>query len=88
MKRWLPLLALLTLSGCAALSQLEQRPIDINRASRAELEKLPNIGPAVAQRIIEGRPYIKVNQLLTVKGIDKKMLEKIRPHLTVSKQTR
>lgn len=79
-------MVLLTLSGCAALLQLKQRPIDVNKASRAELEKLPGVGPAVAQRIIEGRPYITVNQLLDVKGIDSELLEQIHLHVTVRKQ--
>jgi len=86
MKRWLVILALLAFSGCAALSQLEQRPIDVNKASSAELQKLPDIGPAIAQRIIEGRPFITVNQLLDVKGIDRELLERIRPHVTVGKK--
>jgi competence protein ComEA len=48
----------------------------------AELEALPGIGPVIARRIIEGRPYRSVGELDRVKGIGKKRLEEIRLHVT------
>jgi competence protein ComEA len=48
-------------------------------ATAAELEALPGIGPVIARRIIEGRPYRSVEELERVKGIGKKRLEKIQP---------
>jgi competence ComEA-like helix-hairpin-helix protein len=54
------------------------RRIDINSASQEELESLPGIGPTLARRIIEGRPYRTVDDLLRVKGIAEKRLAKIR----------
>jgi competence ComEA-like helix-hairpin-helix protein len=55
------------------------RLININTATAAELETLPGIGPVIARRIIEGRPYRSVEELERVKGIGKKRLEEIRP---------
>jgi competence ComEA-like helix-hairpin-helix protein len=63
-------------------------PIDINRASVDELQKLPDIGPAFAKRIIaerEKRPFEKVEDLRRVPGIKEKRLESLRPHITVGK---
>ncbi len=58
-------------------------PVDLNEATQKELESLPGIGPAMAQRIIEGRPYSTVDDLLNVKGIGDAKLEKIRPYVIV-----
>ena len=53
--------------------------VSVNSASAAELETLPGIGPAMAGRIIEGRPYNSFGDLLNIKGIGPKTLEKLRP---------
>lgn len=67
-------------------------PIDVNRASAADLERVPGIGPATAQRIIEWReqhgPFERLEDLLNVRGIGEKTLEKLRPYLTVGKVER
>ena len=55
--------------------------LDINTATQEQLEQLPGIGPTLARRIIEGRPYREVDGLLQVKGIGEKTLAGIRPSL-------
>ncbi len=59
--------------------------ININRASLSELQKLPGIGPAYAMRILEWREkngnFTSPGQLLEVKGIGPKRLEKLLPYL-------
>jgi DNA uptake protein ComE-like DNA-binding protein len=57
--------------------------INVNRATAAELEALPGIGPVIARRIVEGRPYRSVDDLDRVKGIGPKRLDEIRPLVTV-----
>src|SRR5262249_26250690 len=42
--------------------------VNVNTATAAELEALPGIGPVLARRIIEGRPYWSVDELERVKG--------------------
>ncbi|MCW5804762.1 MAG: helix-hairpin-helix domain-containing protein [Deltaproteobacteria bacterium] len=44
-------------------------PLDINSATKTELEALPAIGTAYAAKIIAGRPYAKKDQLLSKKII-------------------
>jgi competence ComEA-like helix-hairpin-helix protein len=60
--------------------------ININTASSRDLERIPGIGPAMSQRIIERRrqrPFTSHEDLLDVKGIGQKTLEKIRPYISV-----
>ncbi|MEO2054226.1 MAG: helix-hairpin-helix domain-containing protein [Nitrospira sp.] len=61
------------------------RSIDVNRASQIELESLPGIGPKLADAIIQDRLqkglFLRADDLLRVKGIGPKRLEKISPFL-------
>ena len=62
-------------------------PVNVNTASADELETLPGIGPAFAQRIIDYRvengAYTSVEQLTEVRGIGPATLDKIRDLVTV-----
>lgn len=60
--------------------------LDLNTATEEELQSIKGIGPVLATRIIAGRPYKTVDDLLKVKGIAPKGLEKIRPYLVVGKE--
>lgn len=51
--------------------------VDINSASKEQLAALPGIGPAYAQRIMEGRPYAGKNDLLKKKVIPETTYSKI-----------
>jgi len=61
--------------------------VNLNRASQQALEKLPNIGPAMAKRIIEYRAvqggFKKTEELRKVKGIGPKRLSQLMEHVTV-----
>jgi beta-lactamase superfamily II metal-dependent hydrolase len=57
--------------------------VDLNTASAAQLELLPGIGPRLAERIIEGRPYRTVEDLRRIKGIGEHRFAEIRQHVTV-----
>lgn len=61
--------------------------ININTASPAELEELPGIGPATAQKIVEWRetygPFITIEDIMQVSGIGEKRFAAIRDLITV-----
>lgn len=62
-------------------------PIDLNSATAGDLDALPGIGPALAQRLVDYRqahgPFKKVDDLINVSGIGSKLLEKIKLHLII-----
>ena len=60
--------------------------VNLNTASEKELQSIKGIGPVLAKRIIAGRPYRTVDDLLKVKGISTKKLETIRPYFVVGKK--
>ncbi len=52
--------------------------ININTAPEEELQKITGIGPVLAQRIIEARPFYSLDDLIKVSGIGEKTLQKIK----------
>ncbi len=57
-----------------------QALLNPNTAGKEELMSINGIGPVLSARIIAGRPYKTVDDLLKVKGIGPKKLEHIRPY--------
>lgn len=56
---------------------------NINSASKSELEALPGIGPVTAQKIIDGRPYQTLEELVSRKVVGSSLFEKIKEKLTL-----
>lgn len=52
--------------------------INLNSATNMQLESLPGIGPALATRIIEARPFTSIQQLLEVSGIGESKYNQIK----------
>ena len=69
------------MAGAAA----DPRPLDLDSAGVADLDRLPGIGPVLAARIVEHRRlhgrFRHVDELLLVPGIGPRLLERLRPWL-------
>ena len=61
---------------------LTDRQININTASLQDLDSLPGVGPATAQKIINGRPYNSIDELLSKKAVGSKVFEQIKEKIT------
>ena len=65
--------------------------VNVNTASSEQLQLLPRIGPALAERIIAFRetngPFKSPDEMVAVKGIGERSLETLRPYLAVSGET-
>ena len=78
----------LVLTEDAMLAE-EGHRVDLNTASAEELARLPGIGPAKAQAIIEHRaqePFAKPEDLIKVKGIGEKLYDRLKDQITVGEQ--
>jgi competence protein ComEA len=53
--------------------------VNVNTATLEQIVALPSVGPTLAQRIVDGRPYQALADLDKVKGIGPKLLEKLAP---------
>ena len=86
----LVVLAMLVSIGFASTqaSAADAKRIDLNRASAEQLESLPGVGEVRAEAIVAERKrrggFKNVDELLEVRGIGEKAIEKLRPLVKVS----
>lgn len=69
----------------------EENAIDLNRATAAELQLLPGVGPALSKRIVEYREakgeFDKIEDVMQVSGIGPKTFQAIKDYVIVEDKT-
>jgi competence protein ComEA len=70
-------------TSASASRDSKAKKVDVNTASKAELEALPGVGASIADNIIAARPFKKVSDLKDVTGIGEERYKDLRPHVTV-----
>ena len=80
---------LLSPAASAGKKKPPAKPVNINTANAEELQQVPGIGPATAQKILQMRKsygaFKSVDDLLAIRGLGQKRLDKMRKYLTVGK---
>ncbi len=56
--------------------------VNVNTATPAELDALPQIGEKRSAKIIKNRPYKTIDELVTKKALSKGIFEKIKDKIT------
>ncbi|MCJ7624749.1 MAG: helix-hairpin-helix domain-containing protein [Anaerolineaceae bacterium] len=62
---------------------LKISPMDINTASAEQLTAIPRLSPTLAARIIDGRPYEKLEEIKNLKGIGPRFYAHLQPYLEI-----
>src|SRR5262249_11583680 len=87
----LPTCVLFLVSPALATKKPPVHPININSANSEQLQEVPGIGPATAEKILQMRKsygaFKSVDDLLAIRGIGPKRLEKMRKFLVAGKAT-
>ena len=60
-----------------------QTKVNINTASESELDTLSGVGPVTASKIISGRPYQSIDELISKKILSKSVFDKIKDQLVL-----
>jgi comEA protein len=80
-------LVLQPLFSLQAGSKSPDQKININTAQLDELQKLPRVGPAIAQRILDYRKdngnFKRIEDLMKVRGIGEKVFGQLKDLITV-----
>ena len=58
-------------------------PVDLNTADQKAIEALPGVGPTLAKRIMEARPFQSLDDLSKVKGMTKTKVAALKDKVTV-----
>jgi competence ComEA-like helix-hairpin-helix protein len=86
----IPLILCLLFSTCVfAKKKSPAQPVNINTANSEQLQTVPGIGPATAEKILQMRKsygaFKSVDDLLAIRGLGPKRLEKMRKYIVAGK---
>ena len=92
--RWitrLAALAVVLIVASTSVASAAPEVVNVNTASAEQLQMLPRVGPAVAERIIEFRQtngeFKALEEVMLVRGVGEKTFDLIKPYLTLEGQT-
>jgi competence protein ComEA len=60
------------------------KKVDINKASLDDLKKVPGLDESMAKKVVDGRPFKNVDELLSKKILSKDVFDKVKPLLMAS----
>lgn len=84
-------LAIVVAVGALAATTAVKEQVNINTATVQELQLLPRVGPALAQRIVDFRTangaFKTPEELVRVKGIGERSFQRLAPYVSVSGAT-
>ncbi|MCZ6671574.1 MAG: helix-hairpin-helix domain-containing protein [Verrucomicrobia bacterium] len=69
-------------SGADHLSDGTILLVNLNTATERELKMIPGVGPQMAERIINARPFNSIWDLMRLQGMGKNRIERIGPYIT------
>ena len=85
------LLTALVVAGLGAAAEAAESKVNINDANVEQLARLPRVGPAVAQRIVDFREengdFKSAEELMLVCGIGERTFERLAPYISLSGET-
>lgn len=67
----------------AVKSETKAGTVSVNSASEDELANIKGLNPKLARLIVAGRPYLALDELVQVRGIGEKMINKLRSLLSL-----
>lgn len=68
----------------STVSHTTSSGININTATAVQLDTLPGVGPVTSNKIIDGRPYSSLDELVSKKIISKSVFEKIKELISIN----
>ncbi|MEK9176222.1 MAG: helix-hairpin-helix domain-containing protein, partial [Patescibacteria group bacterium] len=84
LKIYVPRLGEQVLSASNSTSDSPGPVLNINSATFSDLDSLPGVGQVTADKIIQGRPYSDINELVERKIVGQAVFEKIKDKISAN----